>query len=214
VVSINTNADSVLIRSFAERIDPARIDFINCSLHAQQREERRRTPQFIRNVTMLRAAGFPVFSSCVMYPGMISRFPEIWETYAKEGIILIPKALQGRHRGQDYPGSYTPEERRLFVAYSERAGLLYAHEMGIRLEPPTINPLRDPELFLRGSSDFRGSLCEAGRRFVRIWENGEICRCGRNDVLGNIAQGWFSRRLLPAACSDTECLYFCDKYRL
>jgi MoaA/NifB/PqqE/SkfB family radical SAM enzyme len=214
-ISINSNTDGEKqIRNFVETIDPARVDFINSGVHLQQREARKRSEVFIRNVKLLRSAGFFVFVSCVMYPPIFAEFPSSWAWYAERGIILIPKALQGRHFNQAYPWSYTAEERALFIEYSQRAQTAYAEQFAQRDEPPTINPLMDAHHFLYGLGDFRGQQCYAGRSFVRIRENGDIRRCGPNDVIGNIVTGRFERRPGPSICQELECPYFCEKYRV
>lgn len=214
-ISINSNTDAEHhIRHFAEVIDPSRVDFINAGVHLQQREERKRTEAFIRNVGVLRDAGFEIFVSCVMYPPLFGDFPAIWRWYADRGVTIIPKILQGRHFGRLYPKSYTEEERGLFVEYSQRASEAYADQFDRRSEPPTINPLIDHTRFLYGLPDYRGQLCYAGRDFVRIRENGEIRRCGPDDIIGNLVEGWFERRPGPSPCREVECPYFCEKYHV
>lgn len=214
VISINTNADSDRVLRFADTIDPGRVDFINCGVHLQQRVERGRVDQFIRNFHALRGAGFDVFASCVMYPELFATFPEVWAWWAEQGIPLIPKALQGWHLGRAYPEGYTDHEQAMFFEYSGNANLAYANRFPHRTAPPTINPLNDAAIFFSGPTDYRGQLCEAGRHFVRIRENGEIRRCGPEDVIGNIVEGWFDRRTGPSLCTELECPYFCDKYRV
>jgi len=215
IISINSNTDAEQpIRSFIENIDPAHVDFINSGVHLQQRQERKRTEAFIRNVQLLRGAGFFIFVSCVMYPPLFAEFPETWEWYAERGIILIPKILQGKHFGKAYPWGYTEEERSLFVDYSRRALDAHAEQFAQREEPPSINPLMDHVQFLHGLGDYRGQLCHAGHSFVRIRENGEIRRCGPDDILGNVVEGRFDRRPGPSLCHELECPYFCEKYRV
>lgn len=214
-ISINSNTDAgVNIRRFAETIDPGRVDFINAGVHLQQRHERNRTEAFIRNVAVLRDAGFDLFVSCVMYPPIFHNFPAVWDWYAKQGVIIIPKILQGRHFGLVYPKSYTDAERTLFVEYSQRAADSYADQFARRQEPPTINPLMDHTRFLYGLPDYTGQLCYAGRDFVRIRESGEIRRCGPGEIVGNIVEGWFDRKAGPSMCRERECPYFCEKYHV
>lgn len=213
-ISINTNADSHHIGNFAETIDPKRVDFINCGVHIQQRQERKRTEAFISNVQTLRARGFDVFVSCVMYPPVFAEFSDAWEWYAEQGVVLIPKVFQGEYLGASYPESYTDAERAIFIEYSDRASEAYADQFARRAEPPTINPFLDKSHFLTGLGDFRGQYCDAGHRFVRIYENGDIWRCGAGDVLGNIVEGRFERRAQPSICREIECPYFCKKYMI
>jgi MoaA/NifB/PqqE/SkfB family radical SAM enzyme len=214
MISLNTNADSLHVSEFARTVDPARVTFINCGVHLQQRSERRRVDQFIRNVGLLKKAGFYAFISCVMYPPLFSTFPQVWEWWEAQGLPLVPKALQGRHMGRSFPSEYTEEERALFLEYSAKASVALARESARPLFPPTIDPLKDPEIFFGGKLDFRGQPCQAGHHFVRIRENGDIRRCGPRDVIGNVVEGWFERRSGASPCVEIECPYFCHKYRI
>jgi MoaA/NifB/PqqE/SkfB family radical SAM enzyme len=214
LISVNTNADSPHIRAFVDSVDPSRVDFVNCGVHERERQARRGTRRFVTNVLAMRAAGFDVFVSCVMYPDLFETFPEMWQRYADEGIVIIPKALRGTHLGRRYPGGYTEAERELFRAYTAKAAEFYAGQFGRRDEPPTVNPFMDEHLFLERLADYRGDLCEAGRKFARIVPSGEIRRCGPDDVIGHVAEGWFRRRDRASVCTDLECPYFCEKYRV
>lgn len=211
-ISINTNADSRRIPSFVDVVDPTRVDFINCGAHVEQRTDSSQVERFIGNYRTFIDAGFDAFASCVMYPPIFPQFAKTWGDYAREGVALIPKALQGIHFGRLFPESYTPTERSLFIEYSERAQELYRGQIVQRRVRPTIDPFLDRELFLDGLADHRGSMCFAGRHFVRIREDGEIRRCGPGDVVGHLTEGWFERRPGPSRCVDVECPYFCQKY--
>ncbi|GIH26286.1 hypothetical protein Aph01nite_45960 [Acrocarpospora phusangensis] len=213
-ISINTNADSVRIRAFATTINPKHVDFVHCGVHEDQRELKEGKERFIANVTLLRDAGFPVFASCVMDPLLFPKFHDMWAEYADRGVVLIPKALRGFHAGRHFPRAYTDEERELFYDYTRRAAEFYAESFAARGEPPSINPFMDGPLFLRQIPDFRGDLCEAGHRFVRIMPDGAVYRCGPGDLIGNLAEGWFARREGPSECVERECPYFCAKYRI
>ncbi|GAA0823920.1 hypothetical protein GCM10009525_14500 [Streptosporangium amethystogenes subsp. fukuiense] len=72
----------------------------------------------------------------------------------------------------------------------------------------------DGPLFLRDRPAYRGDLCEAGNRFVRIMPDGAIYRCGPAELIGNVAEGWFERRQGTSRCAEKECPYFCEKYRV
>lgn len=213
-ISINTNTDSDRVRQFAQTIDPARVDFINCGVHLQQREQRHRENQFVRNVHALKDAGFDAFVSCVMYPPIFRSFHQVWERYAAEGVILIPKSFRGPYLGAFYPAAYTDEQRSVFIEYSHRAEQACREQIVSRAARPTIDPFLDASRFLHTMKDFRGTLCHAGRHFVRIKTNGDIQRCGPEDVIGNIVQRWFGRRSGPSLCKEVECPYFCEKYRV
>ncbi|GAA3216429.1 radical SAM protein [Dactylosporangium siamense] len=213
LISINTNADSPHVRAFVEQIDPARVDFVNCGVHERQRRAHRGDRRFIANVLALRDAGFDAFASCVLSPDLFDEFPGLWQRYADEGIVIIPKAFRGPAGGRRYPGAYTEAERALFHDYSARAATFYAEQFARRDEPPTVNPFMDEHLFLDELPDYRGDPCGAGHTFARIMPGGEIRLCGPEDIIGNVKEGWFERRDGPAPCASVECPYFCEKYR-
>ncbi len=212
LISINTNGDSDRIQDFARCIDPARVDYVHFSVHVRERDHRNGVDRFVRNIEALRSARFETFCSCVMHPDLFPMFPETWESYAARGIVIIPKALQGSQFGRKLPEGYTADERAVFVEYARRAEEHYRDQFAARREPPTVNPLLDEDLLLGGQPNFRGQICAAGDRFVRIWEDGNIYRCGKQDMLGSFVTGQFDRRLGPSACTEQECPYFCEKY--
>jgi MoaA/NifB/PqqE/SkfB family radical SAM enzyme len=214
LISINTNADSPHVRAFVDTVDPARVDFVNCGIHERERLAHRGTDRFVANVTALRAAGFDAFASCVLHPDLVGEFPGIWQRYADAGVVVIPKAFRGAYAGRRYPAGYTAADRELFREYSARAAEFYAAQFARRDEPPTINPFMDGHLFLDELPDYRGDLCAAGRSFVRIVPDGEVRRCGPDDVVGHVLEGWFARRSQAAPCTTLECPYFCEKYRV
>jgi hypothetical protein len=102
----------------------------------------------------------------------------------------------------------------LFHHYTARAAEFYAAQFARRYEPPTINPFMDEHLLLDELPDYRGDLCGAGHTFVRIVPEGQVRRCGPDDIMGHLVEGWFERRSQPSPCTDLECPYFCEKYRL
>src|SRR5215472_14439040 len=124
------------------------------------------------------------------------------------------QAYHGTYLGRWYPVAYTDAERALFRHYTARAAEFYAAQFARRYEPPTINPFMDEHLFLDELPDYRGDLCEAGHTFVRIVPEGQVRRCGPDDIMGHLVEGWFARRSQPSPCTDLECPYFCEKYRL
>ncbi|TMR21974.1 radical SAM protein [Nonomuraea turkmeniaca] len=213
-ISINTNADSPRIRAFTETVDPEHVDFVHCGVHEEQRALKSGRGRFIENVMLFKNAGFPVFASVVMDPRLFPTFGEMWQEYADRGVTLIPKALRGPYEGRTYPRDYTDDQRRLFLAYARRAADHYATQFAARKEPPSVNPFMDGPLFLHDRPDYRGVMCGAGHRFVRIMPDAAIYRCGPADLIGNVAEGWFERREDPSVCVDKECPYFCEKYKI
>lgn len=213
-ISINTNLSVSTVQKFSDSIDPKRVSFINCALHIQQREKRSGLSDFIRNFHMLQRGGFRSFVSYVMAPSLFERFEKDFQILQSEGILVLPKMMQGALAGRSYPEAYTEAERQAFLEFSLLASSGFCQLQTNGQEEPTINLYLDREFVSKGIPDHRGQLCEAGYRFVRIRENGDIRRCGPQDVLGNIFKGTFQRMTAPSVCNEIECPYFCAKYVL
>jgi MoaA/NifB/PqqE/SkfB family radical SAM enzyme len=213
-ISINTNADSPHVKSFVDTVDPRRVDFVNCGVHERQRVAHRGESRFVHNVRLLREAGFDAFVTCVLSPDLFDLFPQLWQRYFDEGVVVIPKAFRGMYLDRRYPGAYTEAERDLFREYTARAAEHYTDQFARRYEPPTVNPFMDEHLLLHDLPDYRGDLCEAGRSFARIVPDGTIRRCGPDEVIGNILEDRFDRGDGPSPCTTLECPYFCEKYRV
>jgi len=211
-ISLNSNVSLRNVIDFARTVPPTRVSFVHCGLHIEQRERRDAVPDFINHVDLLQDHGFRVMVSYVMCPDLFGRFQADFDFFLANGIVLIPKALQGSHHGKLYPASYTPDQRQAFLSYSLRAEEQFARLKGTCWPPPTINLFLDRDLVQYGRSDYRGMPCNAGYTFVRIRENGDIQRCGARDVLGNVVGGVFDRRTGPSMCNEFQCPYFCVKY--
>ena len=214
VISVNSNIDSPKVLQFVERINPDRVDFINCAVHLQQRTQRKRLPQFIEHITALRTSGFDAYVTSVMYPEVFPLFLAHWDQLAAQGAAPWPKAFRGDYDGKHYPEAYTDDERALIVDYSKRAEAFYADQFSLREDRPTIDPVIDREVFLQGVPNFRGRQCSAGHDVVRINHRGDIYRCGGKTPLGSIVSGEFRRMNHLTPCSEHFCPYYCTKYSI
>ncbi|MDZ4730139.1 MAG: radical SAM protein [Xanthomonadales bacterium] len=214
VISINSNVDSPKVLKFVERINPDRVDFMNCAVHLQQRTQRKRLPHFIDHVTALRTSGFDAYVTSVMYPEVFPLFRAHWDLLASKGVMPWPKAFRGDYDGKRYPDAYNDAERALITEYSKRAEAFYADQFSLRDDRPTIDPVIDREVFLQGIPHFRGRQCAAGHDLVRINGRGDIYRCGGNTRLGNIVTGEFRRMAPLSPCNDHFCPYYCTKYSI
>lgn len=209
-ISLNTNLSHPSILAFCDKVDPARVDFINAGFHYDERVRRAGLPVFLRHLRRLREAGFPVFVSVVATPPVLAEMDAIVEALGPAGLRPVPKLFRGRHAGRHYPRAYSDVERSLFRHHSRLAQRAYAELLEGRAEPPTIDPFAD-EAFVEGVPDYRGRQCAAGSRFVRIDPRGAVKRCGAT-ALGNLLDGTFARWLQPKPCDTSYCFYFCEKY--
>ncbi len=209
-ISLNSNLSSQRVRDFAKGVDPARVRYVHCGVHVEERDRRKGWRNLLPNVSALVESGFPVFGSLVMTPQAFAEFPRVAELFANIGVPLIPKAIRGSYEQRWYPQAYTEAERAQFRFFSEQAELI-AKTSTWQPGSSTVNPLLDRD-YLDGVPDFSGIQCSAGRMSVSIGYDGKIFRCGQKTVLGNI----FERRLNLFAedrpCDDEYCPYWCMRY--
>ncbi|MFG1243753.1 radical SAM protein [Xanthobacter sp. V7C-4] len=211
-ISLNSNLTQASLGDFARRIDPARVSVINAGLHPDERMRRRGLEIFNRNLALLHEAGFSVFASVVATPQVLANADEVARQVTVPGLVPVPKLLRGSYRGRTYPDAYDAAERAAFRAMSRRARSAYGEWRAARSEPPTVDPFADDD-FLDGTPTFRGTVCAAGSRFVRIEPQGDVFRCGSDTALqGNILAGTFAPLPGPRPCDSGYCFYFCRKY--
>lgn len=210
VLNLNTNLTSLDINRFVEVIEPKKVTFINCGLHIKERERRGLVRDFIEKTSFLIENDFPIFVSYVMYPPLFKRFQKDFDFFKSEGIIISPKCFRGKFLGNRYPYSYTREEKGLFKKFSRVA----EKELKARTKIPP-SPLIDLSVdrkFLDGLENFHGQKCAAGRKFIRIWPNGRITRCGRKHILGNIFRDKLELYERNRVCDSYSCPYFCYRF--
>ena len=210
-LSINSNLTHRSIETFAERINPERVQFINASLHYYERSNGHSLDDFINRIHKLRMRRFCVFISSVMTPLLLREFPQISKDFEYHGLFLIPKVMRGWFQGKIYPGAYSEDEKFLIREYLAKAQQDYVSITAEMKEPPTINMLTDDRL-LDGPRIYRGKLCGSGFNFVRIEPNGAVIRCGSGVELGNILLKTVAFLDYPKPCDTVYCPYFCEKY--
>jgi MoaA/NifB/PqqE/SkfB family radical SAM enzyme len=210
-ISINSNLTHASLEHFARRIDPARVSFINAALHLEERESRSDNARFLRHAELLLSNGFPVLVSLVATPSALARFGEAAALLRPIGLFPIPKLLRGPFEGRVYPNAYSDLDRIRFRLRAAEARRAYAPSLALRSEAPSIDMFSDDD-FLESERSFAGIPCEAGSRFVRLHENGDVTRCSSETRLGNLLDGTFVARAGPAPCDTAHCFYFCRKY--
>jgi MoaA/NifB/PqqE/SkfB family radical SAM enzyme len=211
-ISLNSNLSSRRVQDFRAAVDPARVQYIHCGVHVEERDRLKGWRYLLANIESLIERGFPVFASLVMTSHAFAEYSRVAEPFTSLGVPLIPKVLRGGFEGRWYPQAYTAAQRAQFRFLSEQAEAIAATG---RWQPdhrsPTVNPFLDRD-YLDGFPDFSGISCSAGRRSVSIGYDGRIFRCGQKTVLGNI----FDRRLNLFAedrpCDDEYCPYWCLRY--
>ena len=211
-LSINSNISHQCIDSFAERIDPKRVHFINASVHYDVRQKKAGIDAFIERVQKLRRHDFTVLVSAVMTPKMVVEFPEISKYFESHGVALIPKVLRGTYLGKKYPSEYSKDEESLILEYLAESARKYAPIVGKMGESATIDMLSDGPYLKSKNDDYRGKLCGSGYNFVKIEIDGTVVQCGAGRSLGNILLNNVTFQRAPQACETSYCPYFCKKY--
>lgn len=209
-ISINSNLTHPCLNSFAARIDPSRVSFINASFHLEERERRSGHGEFLRHADNLHTAGFLLLPSLVATPSALARFEEAIALLKPAGLFPIPKLFRGCWNGATYPKAYNLLDKSRFRHYSQQARDFYG-SAGAQMAEPSLDILND-DAFVDGLPVYKGLMCEAGVRFVHIVPNGDVFRCGGIDLQGNLLDGSFVRRTHHAPCSSEHCYYFCNKY--
>lgn len=208
-ISLNSNMTHRSWETFARTIDPDRVSFINAGLHLSERERRGGAASFLRNVDLVREAGFRTVVSVVATPEALERFEEAIDLLRPIELYPIPKIYRGAQDGRIYPQAYTARERRLFRTFNAEAKRFYSSPR--EQERPSIDLLKDDEM-LHGTPDYTGLSCDAGKRFFKVETNGDVYRCGHSQAFGNLLDGTFFRNRSATPCDTSHCYYFCQKY--
>lgn len=211
LISLNSNLTHSSFFQFARSIDPQRVSFINAGLHLKEREERGDITRFIDHATLLQDSGFRLLISIVATPEALLRFEEAAERLRPANLFPIPKLFRGTFNGKLYPEAYSDNERKAFRNYASQARDFYENINKRWSGQPSIDILND-DRYLEGLPNYNGRMCSAGSRFVQIYPNGDVFRCGGLDFQGNLLAGTVAFRLGAEPCTTQHCYYFCDKY--
>jgi hypothetical protein len=166
-LSLNSNLTHASLRTFAKRVDPSRVSFINAGFHLEERDRRSGHAAFLTNGEALRAHGFSLLVSLVATPTALARFDDAAAILRPLGLVPIPKLFRGLHEGKIYPAAYSQLDKERFSYCAKLAKECYAPALKRMTERPTLDIFRDDEL-LEGEPTFTGMSCDAGHRFVRI----------------------------------------------
>jgi organic radical activating enzyme len=204
-LSFNTNGtQSLRLARFAHEVNPSRVEYFHIGTHFEERTRNDGWSELYSNMRMLKKWGFTVFASLVMERSAFQHFRTVsrimWE---ETGCVLVPKTEMHLTDSDSYT---LPEKDQLEHFVWE---ILDKHPE--LLKHYTINPLRDID-YLSGFPDFRGHLCRAGVKFVKIDEFGGIWRCQKKEKLGDIGEYWLNLHDTPYTCQEQFCPYYCLKH--
>jgi MoaA/NifB/PqqE/SkfB family radical SAM enzyme len=212
-LSFNSNLTQNSLIDFANRVDPARVNFINAGLHIEERQRRNGLQKFLDHVGYLQERKFPVFVSVVGTPEVLAEVDDVVAPTEPLGFVPVPKLMRGTYKGRNYPDAYTSSERAAFVALAAKARKSYGPRIDVRKERPTIDVFGDQQ-HVEGMPWFRGRRSSAGQKFVSLHPDGTVYRCEtkQSNLLGNILDGSLRLQVEKSICDSDYCFYFCLKY--
>ena len=229
VISLNSNLSNRSILTFADRIDPQSVIFINAGLHYQERSHRSDPNVFIERASMLARKGFNTLVSAVMSPAMIEIADDVSQKLAVYGVTLVPKALRGAYDGKNWPHAYTSAQKHKILRLLDKAQAKLENVQALASGQASIDMNFDRKLLGRGAglvfklrdlvSDteaiakmFRGKECGAGVSFVSMSADGAMHRCSSKRYLGNLLDTSLKFMEEPQRCDTQYCPYFCAKH--
>ncbi|MHB2026045.1 MAG: radical SAM protein [Elusimicrobiota bacterium] len=189
-VSITTNLSVSMdyLQSMAGKTSPDRLH-LGASFHPQFA----RWDEFAAKIVFLKEAGFEPFVNMVAWPPFLEDLPKTREAIQAWGVPVTTQVFQGVFEGKEYPGAYSPGQRRFL-----NMAIPDADEITYRLE--------------QGRT--KGKLCGAGHVYANINGDGEVYRCGQDSranqfgagpSLGNILDENFQLSPEPKPCPYEHC---------
>jgi MoaA/NifB/PqqE/SkfB family radical SAM enzyme len=177
-------------QEFVKRVSPERAE-IDCTYHPLQGE----FEPFVENVLTLRKAGFVANVCFLAYPPQMGGMAELKERFMGSNVYMNMAIFWGKHKGQQYPMAYTPEQRAEIKAVI--GSDVSAETVG--LDPIPIN----------------GKICGAGQRYAVVQADGRVFRCGQlgreEQSIGSLFDPEF--RLFPQAKPCTVDFCRCKEFQ-
>lgn len=198
-IKFYTNLTSNKIYEFTERINPERVEFIDCAVHIEERERIGGVEDFINKFLLLRQKKFNVAATQVAYPAVLERFNELYRFFGNYGITLFPKIFIGWYKGH-YPQEYTRKDRDKINFYSK----LSEPELQRVKTYYGPNDLCIP--LTQGSYSWRGLPCKAGKEVIHLDYDGTFTRCLTDkENLGSVTTGELKLHKKPKICDADIC---------
>lgn len=186
-ITINTNCSTNNVVEFANTINPERVYSINASLHIEQREKMKGgLDRFIERALLFQEKGFQFRAEYVLHPTLFPRLEEDIAMLTERGVEIVNiKSFQGIYNGQRYPLAYSDEQVAIMKKYA--------------YDPVEIG-------FTEKPNSFKGLMCDAGKRYLRIEPDGTAYRCTSSAVaLGNFFENPQLLDSEPRACVFKRC---------
>lgn len=228
MIGINTNLSHKDVYLFAKNIDPKKVRYLNCSANIQERKRLGLVNDFIDKFNFLKAKGFVVFATYVMYPPLLYKFAADYSYFKSKGIILRPKVFRGtyscylsqyipnlpifrklkRFFNRTYPNAYSSKEKDKILFYI-KSSQNEKESIADHEDNRQLGRIYEPNfesLIINGLPSFKGKYCLAGKAYVRMNPLGDVHRChGGEWYLGNLFKGDVKLFEGPRKCTFDVC---------
>ncbi|HPS21165.1 MAG TPA: radical SAM protein [Candidatus Omnitrophota bacterium] len=187
-ISMNTNLSTSNIKDFADRIDPAKVLFINAGYHVEARLKLSAdgARKFFETVLYLQEKKFNINVSYIAYPSVLGRMASDLGSLRANGVKKAGAVVfRGYDGGKRYPEAYSEEEKKLIAE----------------------NACSDEEReVVKEDFNYMGRCCYAGVKYFKIDPAGNITRCSTSlKRYGNLFNGKYKFDAEPAPCPVKNC---------
>ncbi|NFM32999.1 radical SAM protein [Clostridium botulinum] len=154
------------LREFVEKIDPNKVDYIQCSL--QEVDEEERFKHFLKKMIIYKENNFKAYVSYVAVPDRLDRVKKYYDIFTSYHIPFVVQVFNGKYKNKEYPRDYTKEQ----IDYLDQYMLssMYRALLDIDGRYPTCK------------------LCAAGKRRILVDAlSGKVFKClNESESIGNI----------------------------
>lgn len=223
VISLNSNMAHPDVIRFIETVPPDRVRCVHCSIHMEERERKGLVDDLVDKYARLKKAGFYTYASYVLYPSRMKHFERDYAYLKSRGVIARPKLFRGvynpwrryvsprwwpylRRFNRQYPEVLTGPQKKQIMAWMRRS----QDEGGFEEEGGAegsgrMSDVWQDRLFIDGLPNYKGRMCNAGMKFVRMLPGGDVLRCYHDATpMGNLMEGTLRLFDTPKPC-PTKC---------
>ncbi|MFV3059986.1 radical SAM protein [Clostridium botulinum] len=155
------------LREFVKKIEPNKVDYIQCSLQEVDEEEER-FKHFLNKMIIYKENNFKAYVSYVAVPDRLDRVKKYYDIFTSYDIPFVVQVLNGKYKNKEYPRDYTKEQIDYLDQYMMSS--MYRALLDIGGRYPTCK------------------LCAAGKRRILVDAlSGEVFKClNESESIGNI----------------------------
>ncbi|AVQ47702.1 radical SAM protein [Clostridium botulinum] len=155
------------LREFVKKIEPNKVDYIQCSLQEVDEEEER-FKHFLKKMIIYKENNFKAYVSYVAVPDRLDRVKKYYDIFTSYDIPFLVQVFNGKYKNQEYPRDYTQNEIDYLDKYMMSS--MYRALLDIGSRYPTCK------------------LCAAGKRRILVDAlSGKVFKClNESEHIGNI----------------------------